>query len=108
MLSIMSSCVALICRHTAAPGEVADESAKPVTARASHAAVALDQRIMLLGGESKGALVSEICIGETVNVQVSMTDRVGQHAAAHMWWHADFVAVVHSWRWLLLAVDCRL
>jgi hypothetical protein len=25
---------------------------------------------MLLGGESKGALVNEICIGETINVQV--------------------------------------
>jgi hypothetical protein len=54
----------------AAAGEEADDSARPVTARASHAAVALDQRLMLLGGESKGALVNEICIGETINVQV--------------------------------------
>lgn len=78
--------VCLLHRHTAPPGQEVDETPKPLTARASHAAVALDQRLMLLGGESKGALVGELCIGETLNVQVCSTQSDGQ-ACVHVLQH---------------------
>jgi hypothetical protein len=44
---------------------------------------------MLLGGESKGALINDICIGETVNVQVG----VGARGASH---NSIFLPICYS------------
>lgn len=57
-----------MCRR-AADGEPAG-TPQPVTARSSHAAVALDQQLLLLGGQNSGSLLGEACIADAGGVQV--------------------------------------
>jgi hypothetical protein len=43
---------------------------RPIAARVWHAAVAMDQRLLLIGGERKGALMLEPCITEAADAPV--------------------------------------
>jgi hypothetical protein len=43
---------------------------KPIAARCSHSAVALDRQLMLFGGTKDSSLLTEPCVAEAVGVQV--------------------------------------
>lgn len=72
MLQSFIYCVSSICRLTAAAGQELDTSPHPVTGRSSHAAVALDQELLVLGGDNRSVVLNEFCIGDAAyGVQAS-------------------------------------
>lgn len=111
------------CRLTALAGDDGSNLPQPTTARSSHAAVALHQQLMVLGGVHKGALLTEFCIGDAANgvqvgtsqptITVLVVNPVHDRASSFSLWLVNLLASLPGWHTceLLSAVqyvDCSL
>lgn len=52
----------MFCRPTSSAEQQADVTPHVEIGRSSHAAVALDQQLLMLGGEHKGAILGDLCM----------------------------------------------